>query len=69
MQIIDRIKKHCEEQGLTQGELAKRTGIHPVTISNILRGKTKKNVILTLDAYLDAFENSDNCQQTETAEV
>ena len=69
MTIIERIKAYCRKEQISQGEFAKRTQIHPVTLSRLMNKRVRKNVLFKLDEFLDAYESKDNCQQTKTAEV
>lgn len=69
MTIIERIKAYCRQEQITQGEFARRTRIHPVTLSRLMNKRVRKNVVLELDEFLDTYESKDNCQQTKDAEA
>lgn len=43
------IKKYASDNHLTLGEIAKRSGIHPVSLSRIMTGKTKTVKVETLE--------------------
>ena len=54
MKITDKIKLFLKLSGLSQQELAKRAGVHPVTLCNLLNGKTgQKNALFKLDAFIE----------------
>lgn len=56
MTIIERIKAYCLKEQITQGEFARRTRIHPVTLSRIMNKRMRKNVLFELDEFLCAAE-------------
>lgn len=37
--FVDNVRSACDERGLTQRELANRSGVHYVTVSKLLAGK------------------------------
>ena len=54
MKIIDKIKTYLEASGMTQDQLAKAAGVHPVTLSNLLNQKTsQESAFFKLDRYIE----------------
>ena len=67
MKIIDKIKTYLEASGMTQDQLAKAAGVHPVTLSNLLNQKTsQESAFFKLDRYIE--ENPAN-EKTDAAPV
>lgn len=50
-----RLAEIRKEQGLTQGEVAKRIGISQSRVSQLERGELSKSELSTVDAYVTAL--------------
>ena len=54
--VIFRLDKILEERGLSQSELARRSGVSFVTVNGIANNRTKQVSLATLDALCAALD-------------